>query len=133
MALSLFSLFLLFQAAVTCCSSASRQISYNQVDHDAALRASLTTLLSIGAAAGRSLQKRQERTTPGNNDPIPLRFFPESELLPPAAAPAHSYSTQSSSLSAGAAEKESKRKRKAPPKPSSQISRKKKLRATTKY
>jgi hypothetical protein len=83
MALSLFSLFLLFQAAVTCCSSASRQISYNQVDHDAALRASLITLLSIGTAAGPSLQKRQERTTPGKNDPSPSASYPNQNSCPP--------------------------------------------------
>lgn len=60
------------------------QHSYNQVDHDAALRASLTTLLSIGAAAARGLPKR-EQSNPGantmTNEPMSLRFVPESELM----------------------------------------------------
>jgi hypothetical protein len=106
-------------------SSASRQTSYNQADHDAALRASLTTLLSIGAAAGRSLQKRtgQERTTPGTNDPISLRFVPESELLPPAPPGAHSSPSISSEE---AAEKKAAGKRKAEAK-TSQVKKKKRV------
>ena len=51
-------------------------------DHDAALRASLTTLLSIGAA-GRSLPKRDHAgfgRTIHSSEPMNLRFVPESEL-----------------------------------------------------
>ncbi|PBP19923.1 hypothetical protein BUE80_DR009247 [Diplocarpon rosae] len=58
---------------------------YNHhVDHDAALRASLNTLLSIGAAAARGLPKRnQSNNTTASNEPVGLRFVPESELLGP--------------------------------------------------
>lgn len=69
--------------------AASRQHSaYNnhQADHDAALRASLTTLLSIGAAAARGLPKRSENVggaTMASNEPMGLRFVPESELMGP--------------------------------------------------
>jgi hypothetical protein len=60
-----------------------------QADNDAALRASLTTLLSCAAAArGRNKDRDSEkdlsdRTTSGssNAQPINLRFVPESELL----------------------------------------------------
>ncbi|KAL2122736.1 hypothetical protein VTJ04DRAFT_3191 [Mycothermus thermophilus] len=65
-----------------------------QADHDAALRASLTTLLSCAAAA-RGLPKHDERrvaTAPGaggatgpglvpSNQPMELRLVPESELM----------------------------------------------------
>jgi hypothetical protein len=63
----------------------SRQHSYNhQADHDAALRASLTTLLSIGAAAARGLPKRdQGSNTVTSNEPMGLRIVPESELAGP--------------------------------------------------
>jgi hypothetical protein len=54
----------------------------NQADHDAALRASLTTLLSIGAAAARGLPKREERNTV-SHEPMGLRLVPESELMGP--------------------------------------------------
>jgi len=58
--------------------------SYNpQADHDAALRASLTTLLSIGAAAARGLPKRNQPTNTMSNEPMGLRFVPESELIAP--------------------------------------------------
>jgi len=59
--------------------------SYNpHADHDAALRASLTTLLSIGAAAARGLPKRnQALTAMTSNEPMELRFVPESELVAP--------------------------------------------------
>ncbi|PMD41941.1 hypothetical protein L207DRAFT_554127 [Hyaloscypha variabilis F] len=65
--------------------NASRQhSSYNpQADHDAALRASLTTLLSIGAAAARGLPKRNQPTNTMSNEPMGLRFVPESELIAP--------------------------------------------------
>ncbi|CAG8959922.1 hypothetical protein HYFRA_00012639 [Hymenoscyphus fraxineus] len=63
-----------------------RQPSYNQADHDAALRASLTTLLSIGAAAARGKRNQQNPTTT-NNEPMGLRLVPESELISPPPAP----------------------------------------------
>ncbi|RDL38635.1 uncharacterized protein BP5553_02975 [Venustampulla echinocandica] len=62
---------------------ARRQSSYShQTDHDAALRASLTTLLSIGAATARGLPKRnQPSNTMPSNDQMGLRLVPESELV----------------------------------------------------
>ncbi|KAI1176891.1 hypothetical protein F4777DRAFT_544725 [Nemania sp. FL0916] len=63
-----------------------------QADNDAALRASLTTLLSCAAAA-RSLPRGSEkelgeRTGPVNsNQPVALRFAPESELMAPSPPP----------------------------------------------
>ncbi|KAI1815355.1 hypothetical protein GGS20DRAFT_341766 [Poronia punctata] len=57
-------------------------------DNDAALRASLTTLLSCAAAA-RSLPKDGEKELSGrtgtinNSQPVALRFAPESELMAP--------------------------------------------------
>lgn len=61
--------------------------SSHAADHDAALRASLTTLLSIGAAAGRSLPKREHGGGIGrtihSSEPMGLRFVPESELNNP--------------------------------------------------
>lgn len=62
----------------------TQRSSSSQADHDAALRASLTTLLSIGAAAARGLPKRQT-SAPGGNEPVSLRLVPESEIMPPAA------------------------------------------------
>ncbi|KAI1310387.1 hypothetical protein F5Y03DRAFT_38411 [Xylaria venustula] len=59
-----------------------------QADNDAALRASLTTLLSCAAAA-RSLPRDgekevgEQRAIPVNNQPVALRFAPESELMAP--------------------------------------------------
>lgn len=62
--------------------------SYNQADHDAALRASLTTLLSIGAAAARGLPKREQGSQPPpSNEPMNLRIVPESELMGTTNAP----------------------------------------------
>jgi hypothetical protein len=67
-----------------------------QADNDAALRASLTTLLSCAAAA-RGLPKHDERrTTPGvvpSAQPMELRLVPEAELMgntppPPTSTPA---------------------------------------------
>jgi hypothetical protein len=59
----------------------------SSADHDAALRASLTTLLSIGAAAARGLPKREQSgigsTTIQSTEPMGLRFIPESELNNP--------------------------------------------------
>lgn len=57
-----------------------RQASYNQADHDAALRASLTTLLSIGAAAARGKRNASNPIAVTNPEPIGLRLIPESEL-----------------------------------------------------
>jgi hypothetical protein len=69
---------------------ASRRLpSYNQADHDAALRASLTTLLSIGAAAARGKRNQQSPPTT-NTEPMGLRLVPESELLGPSTIPANS-------------------------------------------
>lgn len=62
----------------------AQRVSSSQADHDAALRASLTTLLSIGAAAARGLPKRQSNA-PGGNEPVSLRLVPESEIMPAAA------------------------------------------------
>ncbi|ESZ89990.1 hypothetical protein SBOR_9627 [Sclerotinia borealis F-4128] len=50
------------------------------IDHDAALRASLTTLLSCAAAA-RGLPKSPGAQNPTSNAPIGLRIVPESELF----------------------------------------------------
>ncbi|KAI3320026.1 hypothetical protein HD806DRAFT_244082 [Xylariaceae sp. AK1471] len=66
-----------------------------QADNDAALRASLTTLLSCAAAA-RSRPKDGEkelddRAGPANNrQPVALRFAPESELMGPSPPPSQS-------------------------------------------
>ncbi|KAI1113634.1 hypothetical protein F5Y14DRAFT_206534 [Nemania sp. NC0429] len=66
-----------------------------QADNDAALRASLTTLLSCAAAA-RSLprdgeKELGERATPVNSSqPVALRFAAESELMAPSPPPAPS-------------------------------------------
>ncbi|KAI0460161.1 hypothetical protein F5B21DRAFT_133787 [Xylaria acuta] len=72
-----------------------------QADNDAALRASLTTLLSCAAAA-RGLPRDSEkelgeRPTPVNSgQPVALRFAPESELMAPPPPPVQSRgSTQS--------------------------------------
>ena len=62
--------------------SRTQHQSYNQAEHDAALRASLTTLLSIGAAAARGLPKRdQGNHATSSNEPMNLGFKPESELM----------------------------------------------------
>ncbi|GAB1311079.1 REJ domain-containing protein [Madurella fahalii] len=71
-----------------------------QADNDAALRASLTTLLSCAAAARGLPKQQEERRTPGapgagvgvipSSQPMELRLVPESELMaetpPPAPA-----------------------------------------------
>ncbi|KAI1828159.1 hypothetical protein F4861DRAFT_535581 [Xylaria intraflava] len=66
----------------------------SQADHDAALRASLSTLLRCAAAA-RSLPKDGEKELPtrpgpvgGSAQPVALRFAPESELMAPSPPPA---------------------------------------------
>jgi hypothetical protein len=51
-----------------------------QADHDAALRASLTTLLSCAAAA-RGLPKRNQPHTQSSQQPTGLSLVPESALL----------------------------------------------------
>jgi len=82
-----------------------------QADNDAALRASLTTLLSCAAAA-RGLQKTRDdeaqKSSPASagvgpsNQPVELRLVPESELMaedpPPAAAPATDLLSQAAPL-----------------------------------
>ncbi|KAI8954337.1 hypothetical protein F4801DRAFT_23797 [Xylaria longipes] len=77
-----------------------------QADNDAALRASLTTLLSCAAAA-RSLPRDAEkdlgeRPAPVNSgQPVALRFAPESELMAPSPPPTRSRdSTQSAQAKA---------------------------------
>ncbi|RYP70155.1 hypothetical protein DL771_005667 [Monosporascus sp. 5C6A] len=61
-----------------------------QADNDAALRASLTTLLSCAAAArGRPKNGEEKIERPGpatSNQPVGLRVMPESELMTPAPA-----------------------------------------------
>ncbi|KAI1356697.1 hypothetical protein F5Y01DRAFT_2062 [Xylaria sp. FL0043] len=64
-----------------------------QADNDAALRASLTTLLSCAAAARsrpRDGEKEfgEQHATPVNDQPVALRFAPESELMAPSPPPA---------------------------------------------
>ncbi|KAI0818202.1 hypothetical protein GGR55DRAFT_674031 [Xylaria sp. FL0064] len=63
-----------------------------QADNDAALRASLTTLLSCAAAARsrpRDSEKEfsEQHATPVNDQPVALRFAPESELMAPSPPP----------------------------------------------
>ncbi|CCU81293.1 hypothetical protein BGHDH14_bgh02345 [Blumeria hordei DH14] len=78
-----------------------RQSSYGEsTDHDAALRASLTTLLSIGAGAARGLPKRETVTARGihkHNEPIGLRFVSETELMALSSSPISHTSTPPSS------------------------------------
>lgn len=62
--------------------SYSNQAYPRQQDHDAALRASLTTLLSCAAAA-RGLPKHGETRQATGMEPMGLRMVPESELLAP--------------------------------------------------
>ncbi|KAI0482296.1 hypothetical protein GGR56DRAFT_670200 [Xylariaceae sp. FL0804] len=78
-----------------------------QADNDAALRASLTTLLSCAAAA-RGLSSRDgdkekaERVPPAaaGSQPVELRLVPESELMAPtSAAPAQARSSRVGSSS----------------------------------
>ncbi|KAI0117035.1 hypothetical protein F4814DRAFT_414920 [Daldinia grandis] len=59
-----------------------------QADNDAALRASLTTLLSCAAAAGKRTkegEKQMDERSPAatGSQPVELRFVPESELMAP--------------------------------------------------
>ncbi|RKF55494.1 hypothetical protein OnM2_089004 [Erysiphe neolycopersici] len=71
-------------------NSFNQHLHRHPADHDAALRASLTTLLSIGAAAARGLPNRETNTRRGIvsrdrefRDSIDLRFVSESELMSP--------------------------------------------------
>ncbi|KAI5920009.1 hypothetical protein F4810DRAFT_451748 [Camillea tinctor] len=70
-----------------------------QADNDAALRASLTTLLSCAAAA-RGLPKDGEKEMGGravpatSNRPVEMRFVPESELMGPSPQAAAQTQTQ---------------------------------------
>ncbi|KAI1106710.1 hypothetical protein F4804DRAFT_8729 [Jackrogersella minutella] len=65
-----------------------------QADNDAALRASLTTLLSCAAAAAGKRSKDGEKeigersNAVVGNQPVELRFVPESELMAPSPPPA---------------------------------------------
>lgn len=66
-----------------------------QADNDAALRASLTTLLSCAAAVRsppRDGEKElsEQRAPANSNQPVALRFAPESELMAPSPSPAPS-------------------------------------------
>lgn len=111
----------------------SRQ-AYNshQADHDAALRASLTTLLSIGAAAARGLPKRNQNAggaTIASNEPMGLRIVPESELMGPepiianTSRPLTPSTRAKSSPSVSSQEAVEKGKRKAPVKPTAEKTR----------
>lgn len=69
-----------------------------QADNDAALRASLTTLLSCAAAAGKRSKDGEKEmgersTTAAGNQPVELRFVPESELMAPSPPPAQTQGT----------------------------------------
>lgn len=110
-------------------------------DNDAALRASLTTLLSCAAAA-RGLPKKEEtegqRTTrtgvAPSNQPMELRFMPESELAgdddkQPEAGPATARRRRQSPSRSGAVSPKSKRSESAGRGP--RAAKKKRTAATT--
>ena len=115
--------------------SRTQNPSYNQADHDAALRASLTTLLSIGAAAARGLPKRNQGAQHiTSNEPMNLRFVPESELMgtnaPNSFRPLSPSTRARSSPSVSSQEAMEKGKRKVAPKPTGEkvrVSKKKKV------
>ncbi|KAI1799833.1 hypothetical protein F4811DRAFT_542100 [Daldinia bambusicola] len=72
-----------------------------QADNDAALRASLTTLLSCAAAAGKRTkdgEKQMDERSPAaaGNQPVELRFVPESELMAGPPPPVQTRPSQSS-------------------------------------
>ncbi|OTA69226.1 hypothetical protein K449DRAFT_88842 [Hypoxylon sp. EC38] len=75
-----------------------------QADNDAALRASLTTLLSCAAAAGKRSKDGEKEigerstTAAAGNQPVELRFVPESELMAPSPPPAQARGTGTGSL-----------------------------------
>ncbi|TVY57899.1 hypothetical protein LSUE1_G009352, partial [Lachnellula suecica] len=87
-------------------------------DHDAALRASLTTLLSIGAAAARGKRNATTPSMPTTSANTGLRFVPESELMgnviqPNTSRPLSPSTRARSSPSISSAEAVEKGKRKA--------------------
>ena len=110
-----------------------------QADNDAALRASLTTLLSCAAAArGLNKNKEEERHGPSpgaaagtSNQPMELRLVPESDLVnesPPRAqaAPASPRPASSSPSSARSPSRSGKSKRGATTLRGARASKKKK-------
>lgn len=115
-------------------SSRAQHSPYNamspahRADHDEALRASLTTLLSCAAAA-RGLPKRNQAPTagaspPARPEPATFRLVPESEVIGSSPAVSHPQSPStrarsSPSISSQDAEKH-KRKASAPSKGSTQ-------------
>ncbi|KAI1142663.1 hypothetical protein F5Y05DRAFT_126393 [Hypoxylon sp. FL0543] len=69
-----------------------------QADNDAALRASLTTLLSCAAAAGKRSKDGEKEmgersAAAAGNQPVELRFVPESELMAPSPPPTQARGT----------------------------------------
>lgn len=108
-----------------------------QADNDAALRASLTTLLSCAAAA-RSLPKEGEkelgeRAAPVNNSqPVALRFAAESELMAPSPPPPYprdstrAAQTKATSPSRAAGEKIKRAATPTPPSKAARATKKKK-------
>ncbi|KAI0842980.1 hypothetical protein F5Y06DRAFT_78288 [Hypoxylon sp. FL0890] len=70
----------------------------HQADNDAALRASLTTLLSCAAAAGKRTKDGEKEmgersAAAAGNQPVELRFVPESELMATSPPPAQARGT----------------------------------------
>lgn len=90
-----------------------------QADNDAALRASLTTLLSCAAAASRRKEDEKELgERPGgaaSNRPVELRFAAESELMGPAAPAAQAPSRTNPTAATTASREGDKVKRAATP------------------
>lgn len=88
----------------------------HQVDHDAALRASLSTLLSCAAAA-RGLPKRDQHSQstrkPNRTDPATLRMVPESAIMGENAVGRRVRARRSSATSSSAESLPDKGKRKA--------------------
>ena len=102
----------------------------HRIDHDAALRASLSTLLSCAAAA-RGLPKQDERSSPANNttaaaalriQPPTLSLVPESELpsssdhppdLPPRPRSRSSTSDKGKRKASSSKDRRNKKKRRA--------------------
>ena len=60
--------------------SQNRSTSHISPDHDAALRASLTTLLSCANAVRKDREPPAQQTIRPSNQPTALRLIPESEL-----------------------------------------------------
>lgn len=89
----------------------------HQVDHDAALRASLSTLLSCAAAA-RGLPKRDQHSQstsrrPNRTDPMTLRVVPESVITGEVTGDRRVRARRSSATSSSAQSLPDKGKRKA--------------------